>query len=102
MVMMAEGPVENQEEVSRCIPSGIPADVEPPPVRSRGVERSKCKPAWHEAMKVELDGHKMIGAYEAANPPRCGTTAGPREDNEPIEATRRTARPWVAEMAVGT
>ena len=32
--------------------------------------RDRYKAAWHEAMKVELDGHKTTGTYDAATPPR--------------------------------
>ena len=61
---------ESKGELSVRIPSGFPEDVEPPPQPVADVERSQYKSAWHEAMKIELDGHKMTGTYEAATPPQ--------------------------------
>ena len=70
--MTAGGPAleDNKGELCVCMPSGFPEDVEPPPQSVANVERSKYKAAWREAMKTELDGHKMTGTYEAATPPR--------------------------------
>ena len=72
MAMMAGGPAaeENKGELSVRMPSSFPEDVEPPPQPVADVERSQYKSAWHEAMKIELDGHKMTGTYEAATPPQ--------------------------------
>lgn len=58
MVMLAGGPVEGKGELNVCMPSGFTADVEPPMQSVAGVERSTYKATWHEATKVELDGHK--------------------------------------------
>ena len=38
-------PVENKGEFNVCMPSGFPADVEPPPQIAADVERWKCKAA---------------------------------------------------------
>ena len=43
--------------------------VEPPPQSAADTGRSKYKVAWHEVVKVESDGHKTTGTYEAAIPP---------------------------------
>ena len=40
------------------------------PALRRRCERPQYKAAWHEAMKVELDGHRTTDTYEAATPPR--------------------------------
>ena len=69
MAMMAGGPVENKGELNVCMLSGFPADVEPPPQSAADVERSKNKAAWHEDMKIKLDGHKTTGTYEATTAP---------------------------------
>ena len=53
-----------------CRSSGSPEDVEPLPQSVADVERSQDKAAWHEAMKMELDGHETTGTYEAATPPQ--------------------------------
>ena len=66
--MMAGGPAETKGELSVCMPSGFPADVEPPPQSVADVERSKYKTAWHDAVRIELDGNKTTGTYEAATP----------------------------------
>ena len=68
--MMSGGRVENKGELSVCVPSGFPEDVEPPPQCVAGVERSKYKAAWQETMRIELDGHKATGTYEDATPPK--------------------------------
>ena len=72
MVMMAGGPAaeENKGELSVRMPRHFPDDVEPSPQSLSDVESSQYKVAWHETMKVELDGHKTTGACEAATPPR--------------------------------
>ena len=62
--------MENKGELSVRMPSDFPEDVEPPPQPVADVKRSQHKVAWHEAMKIELDGHKTTGTYEAATPPR--------------------------------
>ena len=62
--------MENKGELSVCIPSGFPEDVEPPPQSVAYIERSQYKAAWREGMKIELDGHKTTGKYEAATPPQ--------------------------------
>ena len=69
MVMMAGGPAveENKGELSACMSSGFPEDVEPPPQSVAYVERLKYKAAWCEAMK---DGHKTTGKHETTTPPR--------------------------------
>ena len=68
---MAGGPaVENKGELSVCMPRGFPEDVEPPPQSIAGVERPQYKAAWHEAMRIEWDGHKTTGTYEVATPPQ--------------------------------
>ena len=41
MVVMDGGPVENKGESKVCMPSGFPADEEPPPRSAADVERSK-------------------------------------------------------------
>ena len=69
MAMMAGGHVENKGESNVCMSSGFPVDVEPPPQSAADVERSKYKEAWHEAMKIELEGHKPTGTNEAATQP---------------------------------
>lgn len=56
--------VENREELSVPTPSGFPEYVEPPPQSVAKIERSKYRAAWHEAMKVDLDGYKTTGTYE--------------------------------------
>ena len=63
MAMMAGGPdaEENKGELSVRMPSCLPEDVEPPPQSVADVERSSYKAAWHEAMEVELYGHKTTG-----------------------------------------
>ena len=60
MAMMAGVPAveDNNGELRVCKPRGFPEDVEPPPQSVADVERSKCKAAWREAMKNELDGNK--------------------------------------------
>ena len=72
MVMMAGGPAaeENKGELSVRMPRHFPDDVEPSPQSLSDVESSQYKVAWHETMKVELDGHKTTGTYDAATPPR--------------------------------
>ena len=47
----------------------FPDYVEPPAQSAADAERSKYKVAWHEAIKIELDGHKTTGTYDAATPP---------------------------------
>ena len=56
MAMTAEGlsVEENEGELKAGIPSGFPANVEPPPQSVADVERSQHKAAWQEAMKIEL------------------------------------------------
>ena len=78
MAMMAGGPAveENKWGLSVCMPSGFPEDVEPPPQSVADVKCSQYKAAWHEAMKIELDGHTPTGTYEAATPPRGRTPVG--------------------------
>ena len=61
--MMAGGSAETKRELSVSMPSCFPADVEPPPQSIADVERSKYKAAWHEAIKIELDGDKTTGTY---------------------------------------
>lgn len=39
---------ENKRELSVSIPSECPEDVEPRPSSVAYIERSECKPAWHE------------------------------------------------------
>ena len=60
MAMTAEGlsVEENEGELKAGIPSGFPENVEPPPQSVADRERSQHKAAWHEAMKIELDGHR--------------------------------------------
>ena len=72
MAMIAGAPAveENKEEMSVCMPSGFPEDVEPRPQLVANVQRSKYKASWREAMKNELDGHQTTGMYEAATPLR--------------------------------
>ena len=71
MAVMAGGPaVEEKGKLSMRMPSGFPVDVEQPPLCVADVECSTYKAAWHEAMKIELDGHKTACTYEAATPPR--------------------------------
>ena len=60
--------MENKWVLSVCMPSGFPEDVKSPPQSVVDVERSQYKAARHEAMKIELDGHKMTRTYEAASP----------------------------------
>ena len=48
MAMMAGGPVENKGESSACMPSGLPADVEPPPQSVAEVGRPITK--WRGTM----------------------------------------------------
>ena len=67
LAMMAGGTAEKTGELSVCMPSGFPADVEPPPQSVADVERSIYKAAWHEAMKIELDGHKTTGTFVRRN-----------------------------------
>ena len=78
MALMAGGPAaeENKGELSVRMPSGFSEDVEPPPQSVADVERSQYKAAWHEALKIELDGHKTTGTYEAATPPRGRKAVG--------------------------
>ena len=58
MALMAGGPaVENKGELSVCMPTGFPEDVEPPPQSVAGVERSRYQAAWHEATQIELGVH---------------------------------------------
>ena len=72
MAMMAGGPAAeaNKGESNECMPSGFPEDVEPPPQSVADVERSQYNAVRRKAVKTELDGHKTIGTYEAATPPR--------------------------------
>ena len=78
MAMMAGGLAveENREELSLRMPSVFPEDAEPPPQAVADVERSQHKAAWHEGMKIELDGHTTTGTYEAATPPRVRKPVG--------------------------
>ena len=62
--------VENIVEWRVCMLSGCLEDVEPPPQSVADVERSQYKASWHEAMKVEVGGHKTTGTHEAATPPQ--------------------------------
>ena len=62
--------MENTGELSVCKPSGFPEDVEPLPAVRRRCRVFQSKAAWHEAMQIELDGHKVTGTYEAATPPQ--------------------------------
>ena len=62
--------MENKGELSVCTSSGFPEGVEPPPQSVADVERSQYEAVWHEAMKIELDGHKTTGTYETATPPQ--------------------------------
>ena len=48
----------------------LPEDIEPPPYPVADVERSKYIPAWCEAKKSEVGGHKTTGTYETTTPPR--------------------------------
>ena len=68
--------MEKKGELSVCMPSGFPEDVEPPPQPLANVERFQYKAAWHEAMKNELDGHKATGTCEAVTPPQGRRTVG--------------------------
>ena len=71
LALMAGGPAEDKKgELSARMPSGFPEHVEPPPQSVADVERSQYRAAWQEAMKIELDGHKTTGTYEAATPPQ--------------------------------
>ena len=78
MAMMAESLAveENKGELSVRMPSGFPEDVEPPSPSSADVARSQYKVVWHEAMKIEMDGHKTTGTYESATPPRGQKAVG--------------------------
>ena len=53
--------LENNGELSVCMPSGFPDDVEPPPQSVADEERPQ---------KIELDCHKTTGTYEAAISPQ--------------------------------
>ena len=71
LALMAGGPAaDKKEEFSARAPSGFPEHVEPPPQSVADVERSQYRAAWQETMKIELDGHKTTGTYEAATPPQ--------------------------------
>ena len=71
LALMAGGSAaDNKGELTVRMPSGFPEHVEPPPQSVADVERSQYKAAWQEAMKIELDGHKTTGTYEAAIPPQ--------------------------------
>ena len=68
--------MENKGELSVCIPSGFPEDVEPPPQFVPGVECSQYKAARHEAMHIVFDCHTTTATYEAATPPRGQKSVG--------------------------
>ena len=59
MAMLVGGPAveETKPELSVCMPSGFPEDVEPPPQSVADVERSQHKAAWREAMQSEVNGY---------------------------------------------
>ena len=62
--------MENEGELSLCMPRSFLEDKEPPPQSPADVERSQHKATWHEAMKIELNCHKTTGTYEAPTPPQ--------------------------------
>ena len=59
MAMLVGGPAveETKPELSVCMPSSFPEDVEPPPQSVADVERSQHKAAWREAMQSEVNGY---------------------------------------------
>lgn len=59
--IIAGRPVENEGELNLCIPSDFPEYVEPLPQSVADVERSQHNTAWHDAMKIVLDGYKTAG-----------------------------------------
>ena len=58
--------MENKGELIVGMSSGFPEDVEPSPQSVADVERSPYSAAWHDAVPIELDGHKATGIPEAA------------------------------------
>ena len=62
MALVAGGlAVENKGELSMCMPSGFPEDVQPHQQSVADVERSKRKAARKEAMNIFSDRHKATG-----------------------------------------
>ena len=41
-----------------------------------GRRRTTPAVAWHEAIKIEFDGHKTTGAYETVTPPQWRNSVG--------------------------
>ena len=70
VTLLAGGPDVAKGILSVRMLGGFTQDVDQPPQPVANVERSPYKAAWHDAMKIVLDGHKTTGTYEAATLPQ--------------------------------
>ena len=57
---------KKQKVVERAHAEWFPGSRKTAPPSVADVKRSPYTAAWHEAMKIELDGHKTTGAYKTA------------------------------------